>query len=77
MIIKIDGDDQMDISLLNKFIEPIINEADFTKEIGSLNSQIFQRCHFQGKLEIYYFLSLIDFHQVIGICLIPQMGICV
>ncbi len=32
IIVKVDGDDQMDLSLLNKFIEPIIlNEADFTK----------------------------------------------
>ena len=32
LIVKIDGDDQMDLSLLNKFIEPIIlNQADFTK----------------------------------------------
>ena len=32
IIVKIDGDDQMDLKLLNKFIEPIIsNDADFTK----------------------------------------------
>ncbi len=32
IIIKVDGDDQMDLSLINNFIEPIIsNDADFTK----------------------------------------------
>ena len=32
VIVKVDGDDQMDLSLLEKFIEPIIlNQADFTK----------------------------------------------
>lgn len=32
IIVKIDGDDQMDLNLLNKFIEPIIlNQADFAK----------------------------------------------
>ena len=32
IIIKVDGDDQMDLDLINSFIEPIIsNDADFTK----------------------------------------------
>ena len=32
LIVKVDGDDQMDLSLLNRFIDPIIsNQADFTK----------------------------------------------
>ncbi len=32
IIIKVDGDDQMDLTLLKNFIDPIIsNEADFTK----------------------------------------------
>ena len=32
VIVKVDGDDQMDLTLLQKFIDPIIsNQADFTK----------------------------------------------
>ena len=71
IIVKVDGDGQMDPKLIPDFVKPIIEgKCDYTK-----GNFFFRKCFKNANIEIIgnAFLSLLTFLQDIGIYLILQM----
>ena len=56
IFVKVDGDGQMDLKLLNKFLEPIKNKkADYTKGNRFLNLNSFSQMPFARIVIIFYY----------------------